>query len=186
MQSMEAAIYTGLRKIELKKVSLIPAEPGYVLLDTKQTGICGTDLHNYLGHWPPSDTFAQGHETCGVIAQVGDGVAGFTVGDRVVVECLSHCGHCDFCARGTYNLCHERKWISHNGHGGFSEYTIAHQSGLFKIPANMTFEDGALVEPLAVAYRAIAQSQATFRDQLVIIGGGTIGLLCLAVLAAVM
>ena len=60
----------------------------------------------------------------------------------------------------TTNHCLERKWVSHNTHGGFSEYTTAHVSGLFKLPESMSFEEGALVEPLAVSYRAVGQARA--------------------------
>jgi 2-desacetyl-2-hydroxyethyl bacteriochlorophyllide A dehydrogenase len=69
-------------------------------------------------------------------------------------------------------------------HGGFAEYTTVHASGLFKMAAGMSFEQGALVEPLAVGVRALAQAQATYQDRVLVIGGGTIGLLCLAVAKA--
>jgi 2-desacetyl-2-hydroxyethyl bacteriochlorophyllide A dehydrogenase len=69
-------------------------------------------------------------------------------------------------------------------HAGFAEYTTIHHSGIFKLPADMSYEEGALVEPLAVAVRALAQAHATYQDRVLIIGGGTIGLLCLAVAKA--
>ena len=77
-----------------------------------------------------------------------------------------------------------RKGVSHEQHGGFAEYTTAHASGLFKIPDSMSDEEGALVEPLAVGVRAMAQARATYQDRVAIIGGGTIGLLCMAVAKA--
>jgi 2-desacetyl-2-hydroxyethyl bacteriochlorophyllide A dehydrogenase len=76
------------------------------------------------------------------------------------------------------------KLISHNMHMGFAEYTTVHQSGVFKLPAGMSHEEGALVEPLAVGVRALAQARATYQDRVLVIGGGTIGLLCLAVAKA--
>ena len=177
---MKAAIYSGVEQIGIQEVDRMPPEPGYVILDTKQTGVCGSDLHNYYGRWQPTHSVAQGHETCGVVSEVGEGVIGFQTGDRVVVECFSHCGNCVYCHQGHYNHCLERKWVSHNSHGGFAEYTTAHASGLFKIPENMSFEEGALVEPLAVSYRAVAQAGATYRDRVAVIGGGTIGQFALA------
>ena len=86
--------------------------------------------------------------------------------------------------RATINHCLERKWVSQNTHGGFSEYTTAHASGLFKLPESMSFEEGALVEPLAVSYRAIGQARATYQDSVAIIGGGTIGQFALAAAVA--
>jgi L-iditol 2-dehydrogenase len=184
MATMKAAIYTGIQEIGVQEVERTPPPPGYVTLDTRCTGVCGSDLHSYFGHWNQSHTHAAGHETCGIVAEVGDGVTALKPGDKVAAECFSHCGRCVYCRKGYYNHCLERKWISHNLHGGFAEYTTAHASGLFKLPDAMSFEQGALVEPLAVACRAVARSGATYQDRAAIIGGGTIGQLCLAVAKA--
>ncbi|MCB9156057.1 MAG: alcohol dehydrogenase catalytic domain-containing protein [Caldilineaceae bacterium] len=154
-------------------------------VQVRQAGICGSDLHSYYGHWNQSHTFAHGHETCGVVTAVGAGVTNVQPGERVVIECFSHCGECLYCRTGHYNQCLQRKGVSHEQHGGFAEYTTAHASGLFKIPASMSDEEGALVEPLAVGVRALAQAQATHADRVLVIGGGTIGLLCLAVAKAI-
>ncbi|MCG9129394.1 alcohol dehydrogenase catalytic domain-containing protein [Candidatus Poribacteria bacterium] len=177
---MKAAIYTGIEEIEVREVQRDIPPPGYVLVDTKQTGICGSDLHSYFGNWGQSHEHAAGHETCGLVVALGDGVTDFDIGDKVAVECFSHCGSCRFCETGQYNLCIHRKWISPNMHGGFAEFTSTHHTGLFKLPESMTFEEGALVEPLAVSHRAVARSGVNSRDTIAIIGGGTIGQFCLA------
>lgn len=175
MQTMKAAIYSGIREIGMREVEIKPPAPGYVTVDTRQTGICGSDLHCYLGHWEPSHALALGHETCGVVVEVGQGVSEVGPGDKVTIECFSHCGSCVYCRRGAYNHCSQRQWVSHETHGGFAEYTTAHVSGLFKLPENMSFEEGALVEPLAVGLRAVGQAGLTYQDRVAIIGGGTIG-----------
>ena len=177
---MKAAIYTGIEEIEIREVERNEPPPGFVLVDTKQTGICGSDLHSYFGNWGQSHEYAAGHETCGIVAAVGDDVTKFAIGDKVAVECFSHCGTCTYCETGQYNLCFHRAGISPSMHGGFAEYTATHASGVFKLPETMTFEEGALVEPLAVSHRAIARTGANFRDTVAIIGGGTIGQFCLA------
>ncbi len=182
---MKAAIYTGIRQIEIQEVAQSEPAPGYVLLDTQTTGICGSDLHNYFGEWQPAPGIAQGHETCGVVAAVGPGVIGFQPGDLVVTEVASHCGECVYCQQGHYNHCVQRKIGWDGGHGGFAEYTTAHASSVFKLPENFSFEQGALVEPVAVCYRALTQARASFQDRVAVIGGGTIGLLTLAVARAV-
>lgn len=184
METMKAALYSGVEQIAIHDVERQPPPPGYLVVAMRQAGVCGSDLHAYFGHWPQSPGQAQGHETCGIVAEVGEGVTNFAVGDLVAAECFSHCGHCVYCQTGHYNHCLERKGISHNQHGGFAEYTTVHHSGVFKLPAGMSYEEGALVEPLAVAVRALAQSRATYQDRVVVIGGGTIGLLCLAVAKA--
>lgn len=184
MPTMKAALYSGLRQIGLHEIERLPPPPGYVLIKTRQVGICGSDLHNYYGEWPPSHSFAQGHETCGDVVELGEGVTGLQVGDKVAIECFSHCGECIYCRTGHYVHCLKRKWVSDNTHGGFAEYTTAHASALFKLPPGMNDEEGALVEPLAVGVRALAQAKATHTDRVAVIGGGTIGLLCLAVAVA--
>ncbi len=176
---MKAAIYTGVEQIEVRKVERVPPPPGYVLVETKRAGICGSDLHAYFGHWEQPPGRAPGHEVCGIVAELGEGVTGFAVGEKVTMECFAHCGACVFCRTGQYNHCVNRKWFADEGHAGFAEYTTAHVSSLFKLPASMSFEEGALVEPLAVGYRAITQAGADFQDRVAIIGGGTIGLMCL-------
>lgn len=184
MTTMKAAIYTGIEQISIQEVEYTPPAPGYVGIDTKQTGICGSDLHSYFGEWDQSHTNAAGHETCGTVIELGEGVTELQLGDKVAIEFFSHCGRCLHCRKGYYNHCSERQWISHNAHGGFAEYTNAHISGLFKLPENMTFEEGALVEPLAVSYRAVGLSKATYQDRVAIIGGGTIGQFALAAAVA--
>ncbi len=183
-ETMQAGIFTGIGQIGIQQVAQQPPPPGYVNVAVKQSGICGSDLHSYFGHWNQSHTVAHGHETCGVVTQVGDGVTDFAPSDRVVIECFSHCGDCIYCRTGQYNHCLARKGVSHELHGGFAETTTAHASGLFKIPDSMRDEEGALVEPLAVGVRALAQARATHQDRVAVIGGGTIGLLCLAVAKA--
>src|SRR5262245_46827935 len=76
MRKMKATIYSDIQQIEVQEVDYQKPPPGYILMDTKCTGICGSDLHNYFGNWPPSPDLAAGHETCGLVAEVGEGVTG--------------------------------------------------------------------------------------------------------------
>ncbi len=181
---MKAAIFQGVSEIAIAEVAQQPPPPGYAVVQVKQAGICGSDLHSYFGHWSQSHTFAHGHESCGIVTALGEGVTNVQLGERVVIECFSHCGECVYCRTGHYNHCLQRRGVSHEQHGGFAEYTTAHASALFSIPDTMSDEEGALVEPLAVGVRALAQANATHQDRVAIIGGGTIGLLCLAVAKA--
>ncbi|MEM7130363.1 MAG: zinc-binding dehydrogenase [Chloroflexota bacterium] len=182
---MKAALYRDVGKIGITEVERQVPPEGFVEVQVKQAGICGSDLHSYFGNWGQSHTRAHGHETCGIVTAVGAGVRDFQLGDRVTIECFSHCGACLYCETGLYNQCLNRKGVSHEQHGGFAEYTVAHASGIFKIPDGMSDEEGALVEPLAVGVRAVAQAEATHADRVLVVGGGTIGLLCLAVAKAV-
>ena len=107
MSTMKAAIYTGIEQIGIQEVEKKSPEPGYVMIDTKCTGICGSDLHSYFGHWGQSDSLAAGHETCGVVVELGEGVTTLQPGDKVTIECFSHCGDCVYCGKGYYNHCLE-------------------------------------------------------------------------------
>ena len=182
---MKAAIYTGIKSIEIQDVENASPDPGFITLEMKRSGICGSDLHNYFGEWTAPTTRAAGHELCGLVAEVGDSVTDIQPGDFVTAECFSHCGDCRYCIKGLYNHCLNRQWFSHESHGGFAEYVTAHRSSVYKLPDSLTFEQGALVEPVAVAHRAVAQAQATYADRVAVIGGGTIGQLCLAVARAI-
>lgn len=182
MPMMQAGIYYGPCDIRLEDIAIPSLTATHVLLDTKSSGICGSDLHRYYGRWDQPETkVATGHELSGVVIEVGDQVLGIKEGDRVCAECFSHCGVCHFCQVGLYNLCDNIQYLSRVGPGGFAEYALLAGTSLFKLPDHVTFEEGALVEPLAVAYRAVMQAQATPLDRVAILGAGTIGLLCLAV-----
>lgn len=174
-QKMKAAIFHGLKDIRLKEVNVPTVEPGYVLIDTKVTGICGSDLHSYFGRWG-QPKFAAGHEFSGIVAEVGEGVTNVEIGDRVCVECFGHCGECSYCKTGNYNLCDNIEYLPSKSHAGFAEFALVHASSLFRLPEGMTFEEGALVEPLAVSYRAFCQTRAGHKDRVAILGAGTIGL----------
>ena len=148
-------------------------------MDIKCCGVCGSDLHHYRGEWKRGE-YAGGHEFGGVVVEVGEGVEGFDLGDRVCVECFSHCGRCSYCVTGHYNLCDRRQYVGGKAPSGFSELAAVSASSLYKIPDTMSFEDAALVEPLAVSYRAFALTGARHRDTVAVLGSGTIGLLVTA------
>jgi L-iditol 2-dehydrogenase len=182
MPMMQAGIYYGPCDIRLEDITIPSLKATHVLIDTKSSGICGSDLHRYYGQWDqPKTKVATGHELSGIVIDVGDQVSGIKEGDRVCAECFTHCGVCHFCQVGLYNLCDDIQYLSRVGPGGFAEYALLAGTSLFKLPDHVTFEEGALVEPLAVAYRAVMQAQVTSLDRVAILGAGTIGLLCLAV-----
>lgn len=150
MGSMKATLYNDIREIHVQEVEYVPPGPGYLTLDTRCTGICGSDLHNYFGQWKPDLAVAQGHEVCGEVAEIGKGVTGFRVGDLVTLECFSHCGDCLYCRKGWYNHCLNRSWFAPGVHAGFAEYATVHASSVYQLE-DMTFEEGTLVAPLAVS-----------------------------------
>lgn len=176
---MRAALYHGVRDIRVEEVPRPRPGAGSVLVEMVRCGICGSDLHSYNGLWE-QPSIAHGHEVSGVVAECGPDVHGFRVGDRVCMEWFSHCGSCRFCRVGAYNLCDSLARTSGASHAGFAQYVVAHQSSLFSIPKEISFEEGALVEPLAVAYRAVRRCDVDPAGTLLVIGSGTIGLLAVA------
>ena len=173
---MKVAFYRGKRQLVLEETDIPKVSSECVIVDNMVTGICGSDLHEYFGQWDQPE-FASGHELTGIVTEVGDDVSRFKPGDRVCVECFSHCGICRFCKNGFYNLCDNRVFMANRGHSGFAEYSLLHESSLFKLPEGMSFEKGALIEPLAVACRAFYRTGAGQNDSIAVLGGGAIGLL---------
>lgn len=112
--------------------------------------------------------------------ECGQGVTNVRPGDRVCTEWFAHCGQCRFCLTGDYHLCSNIRPTSGGSHAGFAEFVIAHASSLFTLRPEMTFAEGAFVEPAAVGYHAARISRAAQPDTALIIGCGTIGLVTLA------
>lgn len=173
-KTMKTAIFGGVEEISIRKAAIPKVKPGCVLVAVKACGVCGSDLHFYYDEWQHGDV-AAGHEFAGVVAEVGDGVERIKRGDRVCVECFSHCGECIYCQTGLYNLCVRRKFDA-EGHGGFAEFSLVRERAVFPIPDAMSFEEAALVEPLAVGHHGFHLAGAGARDTVVILGAGMIGL----------
>lgn len=184
--TMKAGIYHGPKDLRIEQIDIPSVGPKQVLVKTRVSGICGSDLHVFYGDWTqPEAKVATGHELSGVVVGVGDGVTDIVVGDRVCVECFHHCGQCDYCMTGQYNLCRNIRFLSRVGSGGFAEYALLPVSAVFKLPASLSFEEGALVEPLAVSYRAMCRTKTMHGDKIAILGAGTIGLYCVAAAKAI-
>ena len=126
-----------------------------------------------------------GHEFSGQVVEVGGGVTRFQAGDRVVVEPIYACGHCEACKQGRYNLCDQMGFLGlAGGGGGFSEYVTADEHMVHAIPDSISYEQGALVEPSAVALHAVRQSKLNVGDTAAVFGAGPIGLLVIEALKA--
>lgn len=152
-----------------------------VLLAVRGVGVCGSDLHQWhASHsWPVNYPVTLGHEFCGVIAEVGRAVRGFSVGDRVVSETAAEiCGRCVYCRDGLYNLCPERKGFGYGRDGAMADYVRVPARCLHRIPDNVPFEDAAMTEPACVACNAVIElSRIVPGDIVVVLGPGTIGLM---------
>lgn len=180
---MKAAVVTGVKSVNIQDVEVPAIKDDEVLIKVKTVGVCGSDLHLFQGthafRKPPA---VLGHEIAGDIVKVGKNVTKFNIGDRVTVEPQIGCGSCEFCKADRVNLCPDKaapgtpKWI-----GTFVEYFNAPEKTLYKLADTISYEEGTLIEPLAVAVHALERATVTSRDSIVILGSGTIGLLSLVV-----
>ena len=174
---MLAAFSGGKEKIEVRDTPVPSPGPGEVLLRVRVCGICGSDLHVYRGELPVPPTISLGHEFAGEVVETGDGVGGFSPGRRVLVEPLRTCRECAYCRTGDYQLCPKRVLLGTFASGGLAEYVCVPDYSLYPLPDALDFELGALVEPLAVVVHALHLVDLAFGDRVVVLGGGTIGVM---------
>ncbi|MBP2627833.1 MAG: Threonine dehydrogenase and related Zn-dependent dehydrogenase [Firmicutes bacterium] len=155
-------------------------EPGKdeVLIKVSRIGICGSDIHVYHGkHKYATLPVVQGHEGSGTIAKVGAGVTNFTVGEQVTIRPQLFCGECIMCQKGRNNLCLDYKVIGVLGStiGMASEYFLIKASLVHKLPKGMTLDQGAMVEPAAVAVHSVKLGAAPAGNNTLVVGAGPIG-----------
>lgn len=187
---MKAARWHGVKDIRVEHIPEPAPKPGEVKIKVAWTGICGSDLHEYLAgpifvpvaeNHPLSHDKApitMGHEYCGTISELGAGVTGFAVGDRVAIEPIFACGTCAACLEGKYNLCDSLGFVGlSGGHGGFAAHSVVPARMVHKMPDGLSMEQGALVEPAAVALHAVRLSKIRAGDKAAVFGAGPIGLL---------
>lgn len=182
---MKAAVWHGVKDIRVEDVTLRPLKADEVKVKVAWAGICGSDLHEYVEGpvFVPVEEKAEltgeiapltmGHEFAGVIEEVGENVHEYKVGDRVVINPTLTYGnkHEDLDRYDGFNF------IGLHGNGGFADYANVPASNLHRLPDNLTLQDGALVEPTAVAVQAVKDAGVTLGDAVAVFGAGPIGLL---------
>ncbi len=183
---MKALVYEGPRQMPFRDYPECTPKAGEVKIKVKYCGICGSDLHGYTGasgrKIPP---MIMGHEFSGVVTELGEGVRNFKVGDRVSVLPVEYCGTCEFCRRGSVNICANRRNLGVlDVDGAFTEYICMNEKFVYALADNVTDEEGALLEPLSVAHHAVGRAQPIEGCNVLIAGTGTIGLLILMLVKA--
>jgi L-iditol 2-dehydrogenase len=150
-------------------------------------GVCGTDihvLHDTFRNYPP---VILGHEFAGTVVELGKGVTGISVGDRVagLGATAVTCGTCEFCLSGNFIFCPDRRGMGHGVNGGFAQYVVMRPDQLFRVPEALSLEEASLSEPFAAAIHAVTEiTQVRIGDIVLVSGPGPIGLLCLKLLVA--
>ena len=149
--TMIQQVMTEPGKITFRRIPVPEVQEGQVLVKIKRIGICGSDIHVYYGeHATTSYPVTQGHEVSGKVVQLGGGVEGLHVGQKVTIEPQVYCGKCYPCTHGKYNLCENLKVMGFQTTGTASEYFAVDASKVTPLPDDMGYDEGAMLEPLAV------------------------------------
>lgn len=193
---MKAVRFHGQHDLRYEDVPIPQVGEGQVKIRPAWVGICGTDLHEYLGgpnlcpttpHPITRETvpLTMGHEFSGIIEEVGEGVSDYKPGDRVVIQPIIYDNTCGACLEGLHNCCWNNGFVGLSGWGGgLAKYIVLPTSTLYRLPENVPLEIGALVEPLSVGWHAVKVSDFKKGQAVLILGGGPIGISVMLALKA--
>jgi len=172
---VKAAVLYGACDLRIEDLPKPQLFPGGVLVRVRATGICGTDVGVYDGREKTRYPRVQGHESTGEVVELGEGVEGLSVGDRVVINPALFCGRCRFCLSGLTTLCANGGLLGREMDGTFAEYVVLPVSALHKMPASISFENGTSINVLATVLRSHDRVLVRPGDRVVVIGTGVSG-----------
>lgn len=182
---MKALVITGVSKVELQELEIPKYKTDEVLIKVKYCGICGSDLPRALDGGVHSFPIVVGHEFSGQIVEVGAAVESVKVGDRVTAGALLPCGKCEACQQGRPAMCTNYGFIGSRQNGAMAEYVAVKVQNVVKLPDEVDYKEGAMIEPLTVALHGIQRVNIKAGATALVFGAGTIGLLALQCLKAV-
>lgn len=184
-----AAVLSAVGDIRIEERPVPAMAADEVLVQVESVGICGSDVHYYrhgrIGSYVVDAPLVLGHETAGIVVDLGASVKGLSVGDRVAIEPGVPCGRCELCRRGHYNLC--SSVVFHGTppvDGALQRYVAIRSDFVFRLPAAVPIEHGSLVEPLAVAVWACRKAAVAPGSSVLVTGAGPVGLLAIQVARA--
>jgi L-iditol 2-dehydrogenase len=178
---MKAGVLYKAHDLRLEERPRPAPGAGEVLVQIKAVGICGSDMHLYeegrIGNAVLEQPVVLGHEAAGEVVELGSGVTSLKVGDRVALEPGIPCRQCAYCKRGEYHLCPDVKFHGVPGSDGyFADYAATPADFAFKLPDNLNYVQGAMLEPLAVGLQAATEGEVRPGQSVAILGSGPIGL----------
>ncbi len=179
IRSTTAAFYRGNKSFTVEETLPKPPGAGEVSVRVAYCGICGTDMHVFHGNMDARVGFERiiGHEMSGSVDALGEGVAGFELGQKVVVRPLDACGDCPACAAGHDHICHRLKFLGLDTDGAMQDVWTVPAHTLHALPDILRLDHAALIEPVAVACHDVRLSGLSQGEDVVVIGGGPIGIL---------
>ena len=184
-----AAVMTGLETIEIQDVPEPVPQPHQAVVRVEAVGVCGSDTGYYkvgrIGDYVVTGPLILGHEVAGQVIEVGDDVTDVQVGDRVAIEPGTPCRHCHECLAGRYHLCPELEFFATPPYDGALVQRMAVDArNLYRLPDSMSYEQGALVEPLSVGIWGCKRARLEPGDEVLVTGAGPVGLLAASVARA--
>lgn len=177
---MKAAVFYGKEDIRVEEKGLRELKENEILIKVMACGVCGTDIHIYHGEPGSADVnppVILGHEYSGEVVQIGEKVKDFAIGDRVTIDPNMFCGECSYCRTEKRHLCKDLAALGVTMDGGFAEYCIVPISQAYKFPETISYEEAAMVEPLACCLHGIDLAAIDAGKTVAIVGGGAIGLM---------
>ena len=173
---MKQQVMTSPGEIEFVEIQIPELKENQVLVKIMRIGVCGSDIHVYYGKHPYTDyPVTQGHEVSGKIEKIGSKVQGLKPGDKVTIQPQVVCGHCYPCTHGNYHICDDLKVMGFQTTGTASEFFAVDSENIIKLPADMTYEQGAMIEPCAVAVHAALKGGDVSDFKVLVLGAGPIG-----------
>ncbi|NLW55236.1 MAG: alcohol dehydrogenase catalytic domain-containing protein [Firmicutes bacterium] len=167
--------------VEFLKRQVEEAGPHQVVVKIVSSAICGSDLHIFKGKHPSAPLpVTIGHEFSGEVVATGSEVTKVKIGDRVTVEPVVTCGKCMPCRTGNYGYCEQISFTYRTGNGAMADYITVEEAYLYKLPEHLSYDAGALLEPLSVATHAVRRAEIEMGEKVLVIGAGAIGLLIAA------
>jgi len=173
-----AAVYVEKDVLEFREEAIDSLLPDEVALKVLGCGVCGTDLHLFHGEIPlAKPPVVLGHEIYAEVVEAGEGVDDLQEGQRVAVDPVIPCGHCEFCQSGRPNLCLNMRNMGYHVTGGYTQYTKATRDRIYPLGGSVDMKGGILVETLACVVRGYDRLQPVAGSRVLIVGAGTVGLL---------
>ena len=176
MKIMKQQIMVKPGKIKFREIPIPQLKENEVLIKIMRIGICGSDIHVFHGKHPHTPyPVTQGHEVSGMIEKVGSKITKFAKGDKVTIQPQIVCGKCHSCLHGKYHICDNLKVMGFQTTGMASEFFITEADRVIKLPDEMTYEQGAMIEPMAVACGVFTKTDDLHGLNVIVLGAGPIG-----------
>ena len=181
--TMKEVVIIGPKQYEIREVPVPAPGNNEVLVQMKAAGVCGSDIHQFLGE-NPNTMFPRipGHENVGIVVACGADVKNIKVGDHVVVDLVVACGECPQCKKGRRHVCRTVKARGAAIDGGWREYFAGPEHEVYLLPQDMPFKDAALIEPFAIGGHCTTRAGIQGGESVLVLGSGTIGAVILQTL----